>query len=86
MSGGTRGGIYGGGGLAVRNSIFDSDTGGGRTTETGFGLVVGVKSGGPAGLGTQVEFRWVFLNGVDYDPRAVTLGLNFPLWGRRGSR
>lgn len=86
VSGGRRGGLYVGGGLAMRNSIFTAEIGGARETEVGFGAVVGLKGGGPAGLVTQVEFRWSFLPDVDYDPRAITVGLNFPLWGRDSSR
>jgi hypothetical protein len=83
VRGGSQGGPYLGGGLALRNSIFGLDPTERRTTETGFDLVVGLKSGNASRLGTQVEFRWIFLPGVDYDPRIVTLGFSFPLWGRR---
>lgn len=83
VTGGRQGGFYGGGGLALRNSIYGTDPESGRETKTGFGAVIGLKTGGTAGLGTQVEFRWIFLPGVDFDPRAVTLGVNIPLWGRR---
>lgn len=86
VSGGRRGGLYLGGGLAMRNSIFTAEIGGARETEVGYGAVVGLKAGGPAGLVTQVEFRWSFLPDVDYDPRGITIGLNFPLWGRDSSR
>ncbi len=86
VSGGRQGGLYLGGGLAMRNSIFTAEIGGPRETEVGFGAVVGLKGGGPAGLMTQVEFRWSFLPDVDYDPRAITLGLNFPFWGRDSRR
>jgi hypothetical protein len=86
VSGGRQGGLYLGGGLAMRNSVFTAQIGGARETEVGFGAVVGLKGGGPAGLVSQVEFRWSFLPDVDYDPRAITLGLNFPFWGRDSSR
>lgn len=87
VPGGTQGGIYLGGGLALRNSVFglpggDSD----RGTEAGFGAVVGARTGSPGRIGTQIEFRWIFLSGVDHEPRAVTLGVNFPLWGRGAGR
>lgn len=87
VPGGIQGGIYLGGGLALRNSVFGAPGGGsGRGTETGFGAVVGARTGVSGRIGTQVEFRWIFLNGVDYEPRAVTLGVNFSLWGRGGAR
>jgi hypothetical protein len=82
VRGGSRGGLFLGGGFALRNSIFGVDPGEERSNELGFGAVVGLKTGAAGGIGTQVEFRWIFLPGADYDPRAVTLGLNFPLWGR----
>ncbi len=80
VSGGRRGGPYVGGGLALRNSLFTDEPGAGRETKAGFGAVVGVKGGGPGLLGTQVEFRWIFLPDDDYDPRTISLGVNFPLW------
>jgi hypothetical protein len=86
VSGGRRGGVYVGGGLALRSSIFSDDPNGARETKAGFGAVVGVKGGGPGPLGTQVEFRWIFLPDDSYDPRTITLGVNFSLWGRRGGR
>lgn len=86
VSGGRQGGLYLGGGLSMRNSVFTAEIGGARETAVGYGAVVGLKAGGPAGLVTQVEFRWSFLPDIDYDPRAVTIGLNFPLWGRDDRR
>ncbi|MEX2468018.1 MAG: hypothetical protein WD995_13995 [Gemmatimonadota bacterium] len=83
MPGGRQGGLYLGGGFALRNSIFGLEPTEERSNETGFGAVVGMKTGAPAGLAIQVEFRWIFLPGIDFDPRVVTLGLNYPLWGRR---
>ena len=84
LTGGRRGGVYLGGGLALRSSIFGDDPDGARETKAGLGAVVGVKGGGPGPLGTQVEFRWIFLPDDDYDPRTISLGVNFPLWGRSG--
>ena len=83
VHGGNQGGPYLGGGLALRNSIFGLDPAEARTTETGFDFVVGLKSGNSGRLGTQIEFRWIFLPGIDYEPRIVTLGVSLPLWGRR---
>lgn len=77
--GGRRGGLYFGGGLAVRNTIFDDP---GRTTKTGWDAVVGLKSAGFAGtpIGTQLEVRWIFVD-EDLKPRVLSLGVNLPLWG-----
>jgi len=84
VTGGLQGGVYLGGGLAVRNSVFGVSEDEGRRNEAGFGAVIGARTGAPGRIGTQVEFRWIFLSGADFNPRAATVGLNFPLWGRRG--
>jgi len=83
VSGGREGGLYLGGGLALRNSIFGSDPTSPRETLAGFQGVAGLKAGGGGTLVTQVEFRWVFLSEASYDPRSFSLGVNFPLslWG-----
>jgi hypothetical protein len=86
--GGRRGGLYGGGGLAARNTIFGESTDGERETRTGANVVVGLTTRGRFGgvpLGVQIEARWVFLDAA-FDPRVFTFGLNVPLWGwGRGS-
>jgi hypothetical protein len=84
VSGGRRGGPYAGGGLAWRNSIYDGPD---RETRRSPVAVVGVKTGAPLGgapFGTQLEMRWIYRDGP-FKPRILTLGVNFPLWGR-GSR
>ena len=81
VTGGRSGGLYGGGGLALRNSIF---TGGGeRETRSGANVVVGLTTRGRLGgvpMGIQLEGRWVFLD-AEFDPRLFTFGVNLPLWG-----
>lgn len=79
--GGRRGGLYGGGGVAVRSSVFDAD--GDRETRTGTNLVVGLTTRAllaDVPLGVQIEARWVFLD-ADFDPRLFSFGVNVPLWG-----
>lgn len=83
--GGGRGGLYLGGGLALRNTILEGPE---RETRSGVNAVVGLTSRrlGGAPFGTQIEIRWVFLD-AEFNPRNLTLGVNFPLWGggsRRG--
>lgn len=78
------GGLYAGVGLAWRNTIFGPDPTAARSTERGYSVVAGVKSGGSGLLGTQVEARWVFLDQLPFDPRLITLGISFALNG--GSR
>jgi len=88
---GRRGGLYVGGGLAFRNTIYGSDPKVPRKTSQGYSVVVGTKFGGGGGLGAQLELRWVFISesGLDdvssVDPQVVTFGVNIPLTGR-GSR
>lgn len=79
VSGGRRGGLYAGAGLAMRNSIFDGPE---RETRTGASVLIGLVSRGfgDVPLGTQLEARWVFLD-ADFSPRVLTLGVNLPLWG-----
>ncbi|MDA0313427.1 MAG: hypothetical protein O2992_15125 [Gemmatimonadetes bacterium] len=83
IPGGRRGGLYAGGGVAWRNSIFTSGPGGPRETIRGFSVLLGLKSGTVAEFfGSQIELRWVFLDGVPFDPQTITFGVNFPLTGR----
>ena len=83
------GGLYAGGGLAWRNTMFGSDLTAGRRTVQGYSIVVGFETGRIAGtsLSPQVEIRWSFLKETALNPRVISLGVNFPLWraGPRGS-
>lgn len=81
VSGGRRGGIFLGGGVVWRNSIFDDPPN--RETKTAPDVVAGVRSGPLFGgnLNSQLEIRWVFLD-TAVKPRIFTFGVNFPLWGR----
>ena len=80
VSGGRRGGVYAGGGWGVRNTIYE---GPGRDTRGALAVMAGVKTGalGGAPFGTQLEMRWVYPDGP-FRPRVLSLGINFPLWGR----
>ncbi len=75
---GTRyGAIYGGGGLAWRNTIYEHQTR--RQTKQGESIVVGVRSfPAHARFGTQLSLRWIFVDPV-LKPRVISLGINFPL-------
>lgn len=79
VPGGLRGGLYVAGGLAVRNTIFPGEPR--RQTKTGAGLAVGFRSPAGTRVGTQVEFRQIFVD-PDLKPRTLTIGVNFAL--RRG--
>lgn len=80
VSGGRRGGLYVGGGVAWRNTIYDD--GAGRETRSGGTAVVGLKTNAVAGPGinVQIEMRWIFIRGP-LKPRLLTFGVNVPLWG-----
>ena len=84
VSGGRRGGFFAGGGVAWRNTIYQ---GAGRETRMAPVMVLGARSsaGALAPFGTQVEVRWTYPEGV-FKPRALTLGVNFPLGGRSDRR
>lgn len=84
VSGGRRGGIFAGGGIAWRNTIYE---GPGRETRMAPVLVVGARSSALFGapFGTQIEMRWTYPDGV-FKPRALTFGVNFPLGGGDGRR
>ena len=88
---GRRGGLYVGGGLAFRNTIYavdpnlPADPNLPRETRQGYSVVVGTKFGGSGGFGAQLEIRWVFIKQSPIDPQVVTFGVNIPLTGR-GSR
>ncbi|MFQ5535979.1 MAG: hypothetical protein ACE5GJ_00885 [Gemmatimonadota bacterium] len=71
-------GLYLGGGLAVRNTIFE---GPGRESRTGSNLVVGLvsRAADRRPFGFQLELRYSFLNAA-FRPRILTFGVNFPLW------
>ena len=82
---GRRGGLYVGGGLAFRNTIYGAEPNLPRETRQGYSVVVGTQFGGAGSFGAQLEIRWVFIERSAIDPRVVTFGVNIPLTGR-GSR
>ncbi len=73
------GGLYGAGGVAIRNTIFE---GAGRETRVGGSVAVGLmnRGSGDVPIGTQLEVRWVFID-APFKPRVLTFGVNLPLWG-----
>jgi hypothetical protein len=42
-----------------------------------------VRSIGTGPFGVQLEVRWTFLDVAVRNPRSISLGINFQLWGRR---
>jgi len=77
---GPRGGVFLGGGVGWRDSVYGGVTDGvPRKTYLGYNLVVGGRTAiGPVQLAATL--RWIFLDGTDYSPNALTLGLSYPLW------
>jgi hypothetical protein len=85
VSGGRQGGFYAGVGLAWRNMVWDQVSP--RETRTAPVTVAGLRTGlfPGAPFGAQVEMRWIWLD-RPLNPRILTLGINFPLWGGGRSR
>jgi hypothetical protein len=84
---GGAGGLFVGGGVGWRDTVFGSlDPDDPRTTYFGYVVAVGAK-GGRGRLQFQVTARWTFLDDTEYRPNATTIGLNYLLWnpGREGS-
>jgi hypothetical protein len=79
VSGGRRGGLYAGGGLAWRNTLYAD---GARATKRVPTIVAGARSpalfGAP--FGTQIEVRWIRVD-TPAKPKLLTFGINLPLWG-----
>ena len=79
VNGGSRGGVYAGVGVGWRSTIWD--VGAARETRSAPVTVAGVWTNRVTGapFGTQLEMRWTWVDEV-FKPRALTLGINFPLW------
>jgi hypothetical protein len=83
VTGGRRGGLYAGGGLAVRNTLFPGGVG--RQTATGWGWVAGIRSSPGSRIGIQLEARQIHVD-ESLKPRLLTFGVNFPLWSSGDTR
>ena len=69
-------GIFVGGGLAWRNTIFEEELG--RETKQGYSAFVGYREPpSPGQFAPQIELRWSFIDRLR--PRTLTIGLNFPV-------
>jgi hypothetical protein len=81
--GGPEGGLYGGGGWALRSAIWELE--GDRETKSGPTAVLGLKTSsvGGAPVGVQIQVRWVWVE-ENITRQIMTFGVNFPLWGHGG--
>ncbi len=78
-----RGGVYIGGGFALRESLVAAAGTGeliGVDDYWGFNLVLGGRNQvGP--IQFVLGVRWSLLNDTAFDPNVLSLGLSYPLWG-----
>jgi hypothetical protein len=75
-----RGGVFIGGGVGWRRSLI-AGVGQefGRQTYFGYNIVLGAKNQvGP--LQILLGLKWALLTDTEYDPSAISLGIQFPLW------
>lgn len=75
---GRAGGLYLGGGVGLRSTIFE--TGSGRETKPGFTVVGGFRIVGLGLIVPQLEYRFVSINAAPINYQQVTLGVNLSLW------
>lgn len=78
---GGRGGLYAGGGVGIRNSLHGTEADQPRENKRSYSLLAGLSSRVVGRLGLRLEARWLFVEGVTYDPRILSIGGSFRLWG-----
>jgi len=76
---GRAGGLYAGGGLGWRNTIYPDGTNQ-RHTEMGFTALIGFRLVGLGLLVPQLEYRWVFIDAAPFTYQSLSLGVNLALW------
>ena len=81
LTGDRQGGLMVGGGVGFRNSVFSADPTAERRTEMTFSLMIGARLGTLGRFRPQVETRWILQDEWRRDPRHVSLGVGFALWG-----
>ena len=75
---GRAGGLYGGGGFGMRNTIYPNKVE--RTTELGYTAVVGFRLVGLGFLVPQVEYRWAFIHQAPFTYQNLTIGVSVAPW------
>lgn len=82
---GRAGGLYLGGGLGLRDTIYP--TGSGRQTKAGYTVVGGFRIAGSSHFAPQLEYRFISIGAAPINYQQITLGLNLSPWppvaGRR---
>jgi hypothetical protein len=81
FTGDRQGGLMAGGGIGFRNSVFGPDPSAERRTEMTYSLVLGARLGNLGRFRPQVETRWILQDEWPRDPRHVSVGASFALWG-----
>jgi len=79
VPGGVRGGVFLGGGVGWRNTVFGGTPEQPRQTFFGWNLVAGGKTL-IGSIQLEAQLRWVFLRNTQYRPNAASLGINIPFW------
>jgi hypothetical protein len=80
---GRSGGIYGGGGVGWRNTVFNEDPTDPtvlRETHAGFTAVLGIRIVELGVVVPQIEYRGVFIGAAPVNYQQLTLGVNLALW------
>ncbi len=75
---GRAGGLYGGIGLGLRNTIYPNTVD--RSTELGYTAVIGFRLVGLGLIVPQLEYRWVVINEAPFTYQALSLGVNLAFW------
>lgn len=75
---GRAGGLYAGGGVGLRNSIFTDGLG--RRTELGYSAVVGLRLVNLGFVVPQLEYRWIFISDAPVTFQQLTIGVSIALW------
>jgi hypothetical protein len=81
FTGDRQGGLMVGGGVGFRNSVFSADPTAERRTEMTLSIMIGARLGTLGRFRPQVETRWILQDEWARDPRHVSLGVGFALWG-----
>lgn len=85
VSGGGAGGPFAGVGLGYRHSVIATTPGDPTQRLLAYSLAAGVRTGFGGPFQLQLELRWIFPEDVTFRPTPITLGIGFPLTGRRPS-